>query len=193
MFAGIGFIGEGLAAVGPGLRALELRAAPHEGAAVFGQLAPEQLHHVGPGRDGITGAKAHAGGDEPVSKRLISIHDHLAAAFMMAVHEVERLDEIAERISIAGMESGQRVLHNAFVFAAESFLNEPFQFRYVQVEHAGDEAKRIDVLAFVLGRSANGFDAESRNGNADLMIQILPFGFGLHVIGIIQHDPALLQ
>ena len=55
-----------------------------ERAAVFGQFAPEQFHHVRPRRDRVTRSKAHACGDEAVAQRLVAVHHDLPAVALAA-------------------------------------------------------------------------------------------------------------
>ena len=50
----------------------------HEDAAVFRQFAPQNFHDGRPGRDGITGAVTHAGGDQSVGEGLVAIHRDLS-------------------------------------------------------------------------------------------------------------------
>ena len=91
------------------------------------------------------------------------------------------------------MKRRQRVFHDAFVLAAETFADQFFQFRHVEIEHPRDEAERVNVFALVLGRAADGFDGQRGNGNADVMIILLPFRLRLDVVGIIKHDAALFE
>ena len=68
-----------------------------ERTAVFRQFAPQQFHDVRPGRDGVTRAEPHAGGDEAVAQRLVAVHHDLMAAFALAAfREFEGLQHVAD-------------------------------------------------------------------------------------------------
>ena len=49
------------------------------------------------------------------------------------------------------------------------------------------------VFALILGGSADGFDSQARDGNADVVIVSLEFGFGFHVVRIVKNDAALFE
>ena len=96
-------------------------------------------------------------------------------------------------MAVAGMERRQRVVHDALVLAAKALGNQFFQLRHVEIEHPRNEAERVNVFALVLGRAADGLDRQRGNGNADVVIVLLPFGLGLDVVGVKQHDAALFE
>ena len=94
---------------------------------------------------------------------------------------------------VTGLERSQGVVEHAGILAAEALADELLQFRHVQIENPGHQAQGEDVLPFVLGRAANRLDRQTRNRNAHMMIVRLPLRFGLDVVGIVKHDPPLLQ
>src|SRR5207302_10173726 len=55
------------------------------------------------------------------------------------------------------------------------------------------QPERKDILALVFRRAADGLDRQAGNRNAEVMIVFLPLGLGLHVIGVVQDDAALLE
>ena len=111
---------------------------------------------------GIARAETHAGGDEAVAERFVAVHHDLMAVLFLAVDELERFQHVAERIGVAGMKRRERVVQDARVLAGETFADELFQLRHVQVEHFGDQAEGENVLALVLGRAADGLDRQRR-------------------------------
>ena len=61
---------------------------------------------------------------------------------------------------VAGVKRRERVVHHALILAGETFGDELFEFRHVEVEHPRDQAERVNVLALVLGRAADGLDGQ---------------------------------
>ena len=47
---------------------------------------------------------------------------------------------LPERMAVAGMKGRQRVVHDALVFAAETFADQFLEFRHIQIEHLGDQS-----------------------------------------------------
>jgi len=68
-----------------------------------------------------------------------------------------------------------------------------FEPRQVQVKHLGHESESENIFAFVLGRPADGFDGQTRDGHAHVMIRVLPLGFGLHMVRVEEDDAALFH
>ena len=165
----------------------------NERAAVFGQLAPQNFHNVRPGGDRVAGAETHACGNQSESQRFIASHHHLLPGFALALDEFKSLQHIAQRVAVTGMEGGQRVVQHAHVFAAEALANKLFQFGHIQIEHLGHQTQSKNILPLVLRRPANRLDRQTRNRNSEMMIFLLPFGLGLHVVRIVKHDAALLE
>ena len=165
----------------------------HKRAAVFGQFAPQQFHDVRPRRDGITRAETHARRQQTVAQRFVAVHHDLVPAFVLAFHELEGLQHVAQRMAVTGMERRQRVVQNARIFAGETFADQLFQLGHIQIKHLGHEAERVNIFALVLGRAADGFHHQAGDRHADMMIILLPFGLRLDVVRIIQDDAALFQ
>src|SRR5262249_50034923 len=101
----------------------------NEGSAVLGQFATEDFHDVGPWSDRVSGTETHAGGNNAVSEGLIAGHDHLLALFALALDEFEGFEDLAERMSVTGMEGSQSVVEDAGIFSSKTFSDEGFQFR----------------------------------------------------------------
>ena len=124
-----------------------------ESAAVFRQFAAEQFHDVRPRRDGITRAETHAGGNQTVAQRLVAVHHHLMAVLFVGRVKLERLEQVVQRVIVAGVETASaRCCTNARILAAETFLDELGQFGNVQVENLREQAEGKNIFALVLGR-----------------------------------------
>src|ERR1043166_9198942 len=162
-------------------------------AAVFGQLSPQDFHHVRPGRDRITRAEADARSNQTERERFVAVHDNLMTFFALAVYELECLEYVTQRVAVTGVEGGERIVQHARIFAGETFADEAFQFRNIQSEHLGHQPERKNIFALVLGSAADRFNCQSGNGNADVVIFFLPFSLRLDVVRIVKHDAALLQ
>ncbi len=113
--------------------------------------------------------------------------------FALAGFEFESFKYISKGICIARMKRRERVVQNAWIFAGEAFANEFFKFWNVQIEQFGDEAERENIFALVLSRSADGFDRQAGNRNAEMMIFPFPFFLRLDVVGIEKHDAAFFE
>ena len=96
-------------------------------------------------------------------------------------------------MGVARMERRQRVVQNALILAAETFAKQLFQLGHIQVKHLGNQAQRIEVLALVFRRAANGFDRERGNRDADMVKITLQFRLWLHMVRIIKDNAALLE
>src|SRR5262245_66240430 len=96
---------------------------------------------------------------------------------------------VADWICVTGLESHQRRVHNALIFATEFFADQSFQLIDVEIENLRDQPENENVLAFVLGRAAQRFDGQTSDGDADVhetfVVQIR-----LDVIGIVKQDAA---
>ena len=77
------------------------------------------------------------------------------------------------------MKRRKGVVKHALVFAGETFADELFELRHIEIKHPRDQAERVNVFALVLGRAADGFDRQRGNGDADVMILLFPFRLGL--------------
>ena len=164
-----------------------------EHAAVLGQFAAEQFHDVRPRRDRVARAEAHAGGDQAIGQRLVAVHDDLMAVTLGAVGKLKGLDQPGEIVGVTGVEGGQRVLRDALVLAGEALGDELLKLRQVQVEHAGDQAERVKVLALVLRRAADGLNCQTGDRYADVVVVGGLVGADFDVVRIVQHDAALLE
>ncbi len=88
----------------------------------------------------------------------------------LALDELEGLQHVAQRVIVAGLESGQGVVQHAGILAAEPLADERLELGDVQVEDAGHQAQRKDVLALILGRAADRLDGQIGNRHPDMMI-----------------------
>src|SRR5436190_7707601 len=163
-------------------------------AAVFRQLAPQNFHDRGPGRDRITGAVTNAGGDEAVGERGVAIHGDLGrrAGFIDLLELVKLRENIADGITVPGLERHQGGVHDALVFAGEFFANQRLQFLDVEVENFRDQPENENVFALVLGGAAERFDGEPGDRHADVN-ETFVVEVGLDVIGIVKKNAALFQ
>ena len=129
-------------------------------AAVFRQLAPQNFHDGRPGRDRIPGAVTNAGGDEAVGERGIAVHGDLGSrAGLIDLLELVKLREnIADGITVAGLERHQRGVDDALVFTGEFFADQRLQLLDVEMENFRDQAEDENILALILGRPAQRFD-----------------------------------
>ena len=157
----------------------------HERPAVLWQFPAQQFHNVRPRRDRVTSAKSNSGCNKAIAQRLVAIHYHLLAGFFLTFQELKRLNDLPQRMRIAGVESIQGIRQHARIFAGEPFLNQLFQFWDVQIEHLGNQAERKNVLSLIFGRSADGLDGQPRNRHANMMVAPLPFRLRFDMIGVI--------
>src|SRR5207237_8493815 len=81
-----------------------------ECAAVFGQFAAQSFHNVGPGSDGIAGAETDTGGNQTVSQGFVAVRDDLMTALALALDKLEGFKDVAQRVTVAGMESSQSII-----------------------------------------------------------------------------------
>ena len=112
---------------------------------------------------------------------------------LAAFRKLEGLEQVADVMGITAVKRRQRIFDDALVLAAKTLGNELFQLRHVEIEHPRDQAEGVNVFALVLGRAADGFDGQRGNGNADMVIILLPLGLGLDVIGVVEHDAAFFE
>src|SRR5205807_640457 len=124
----------------------------NEYAAVFWQLGPQDFHDRRPGRDRITGAVAHTGGDQSESDRGIAIHRDLgaSASFLDLLKLILPGQDIADRIGIAGLERHHRRVDDALVFAGKFFGDDPLQLVDIETENFRDQAEDENIFALVL-------------------------------------------
>src|SRR5882724_565596 len=163
-------------------------------AAVFRQLAPQNFHDRRPGRDRITGAVTNAGGDEAVGEGGVAVHGDLGrrAGFIDLLELVKLRENIADGITVAGLERHQGGVDDALVFAGELFANQRLQLLDVEVENFRDQAEDENVFALVLGGAAERFDGEAGDGDADVD-ETFVVKVGLNVIGIVKENAAVFQ
>ena len=167
----------------------------HEDAAVFREFAPQNFHDGRPGRDGITGAVTHAGGDQAVGERLVAIHRDLRAVALFGNVRLELIlvrQDVADGIAVAGLKRHERGVDDALVFAAEFFRDEGLQFLDIEMENFRDQTEDENVFAFVLRRSAERFDGQSGDRHADVN-ETFVVEVRLDVIRIVKQDAALFQ
>ncbi len=96
-----------------------------EEAAIFRQLAPERFHDRRPGCDRITGAVAHAAGDQAVGERLVAIHcDLIRCAWLFGdVLKLILLSEhVTDRVGVTRRECHDCSVRDALVLARRIFL-----------------------------------------------------------------------
>src|SRR5207237_10799458 len=78
----------------------------HTSSAVFRQLAPARFHDGRPGRDRITGAAAHTGGDQSVGECLVAVHRDLGTATRSRnmLKSIMLRQDVSDWISVTGLE-----------------------------------------------------------------------------------------
>ncbi len=99
---------------------------------------------------------------------------------------------IADWISVAGLEGHERGVHDALVFAAEFFADQCFQLFDVEIENLRDQPENENVFAFVLGGAAERFDGQTCDGNADINETFI-VEVRLDVVGIVKQHAAFFQ
>src|SRR5438132_9099251 len=121
----------------------------HEYSAVLWKLAPEYFHNRRPGRDRITGAIAHARGDQSVSDRLIAIHRDLGASpgFDDMLKLIAFRQHIADGIGVASRKRHDGRVDDALVFAGELFFYQLLQLLDIETENFHDQAEDENVCA----------------------------------------------
>ena len=161
----------------------------------FGSSRPQDLHDRRPGRDRITGAVTHPGGDQAVGERLVAIHRDLrAVAFFVngRLKFVLLRQDIADGVGVAGGKRHDGGVGDARVFAGKFFFDQGRQLLDIEVKDFRDQPEDEDVFALVLRRSAERFDRQSGDGHADVnetfVVQI-----GLDVVGVVEEDAAVFQ
>ncbi len=95
----------------------------------FGSSRSQNFHDRRPGRDRITGAVTHAGGDQSVGQRLVAVHRDLVARARLFLDLLELImmrQNFADRISVAGLERHDGGVDDALVFAGEFFVDDSF-------------------------------------------------------------------
>ena len=81
-----------------------------ERAAVLRQFAAQNFHDIRPGRDRIARAEPDARGNQAVGQGFVAVHHDLDGCLVLALDELKGLDHVAERVAVAGMKRGQRVV-----------------------------------------------------------------------------------
>ena len=165
----------------------------NEGSAVLGQLLAKQFHNIGPRSDRVAGTEADARGQQPIGDGLVPVHHHLGADLALGGVELVTLQQVFQRVIVAGVEAGVGVVEDRGVLAAKALGDELLQLGDVEVIDFRQQAEYVDVLALVAAGAADGFHGEAGDGHADVAVALLPLGLRGHVVGIIQHDAAKLQ
>lgn len=75
--------------------------------------------------------------------------------------------EVFGGVGVARVEGQHGVAHDVLGLAGKALLEERRELRHVELEHAGDEAEHVDVLALLLGGAADGLHGGGGHGNAD--------------------------
>ena len=99
---------------------------------------------------------------------------------------------IADRIGVAGLESHQRRVHDALVFAGEFFADQSFQLISVEIENLRDQPENEDVFAFVLRGAAKRLDGQTCDWHADVN-EPLVIEIWLNVVRIVEQHAAVAQ
>src|SRR4030095_10683312 len=120
--------------------------------------------------DRITGAVADPAGDQSVGERLVAVHRDLRATASSRdmLETVVLRQNVADRVRVAGLESHQRRVHHALVFAAEFFRDQSFQLIGIEIENLRDQPEYENVFAFVLRGAAQRLDGQTGDGHADV-------------------------
>src|SRR5436190_18447860 len=163
-------------------------------AAVFRQFAPQNFHDGRPGRDWITGAVTNAGGDEAIGERGVAVHRDLGrrAGFIDLLELVKLRENIADGITVAGLERHQGGVHDTLVFAGELFANQRLQFFDVEVENFRDQAENENVFALVLRGAAERFNGEAGDRHANVNETFI-VKVRLDVVGIVKENAAVFE
>ena len=115
------------------------------------------------------------------------------ATFAFAGIELERLDQIIQRVAVAGGKGSQGVRHHGRILAGETFLNQLGELLHVEVIDFCEQSERVNIFALVAAGPADGLDHEARNGHAHMAVTVLPLRLRCHMIRIIKHDAAELD
>src|SRR5207302_6953741 len=166
----------------------------HKNSAVFRELASQNFHDRRPGRNRITGAVAHARGDQSVSKRLVAIHRDLRAptGFGLVFKLILMRQDLADGVSVAGRKRHNGRVDDALIFTGKLFFDQRRQLLDIKMKNLRDQAEDENIFALVFGRAAECFDCQSGNGYADIN-KTFVVEVGLDVVRIVKQDAAFFE
>src|SRR4051794_36706282 len=107
--------------------------------------------------------------------------------------KLKRLPQALDLVTIAGIETGQGILHDRRILAAETLLDELRELGNVEIKHARNQPERVNILALVAPRAADRFDGERRDRHSDVMIRLEQIVVRLHMVGVVKHDAASFE
>src|SRR5437762_3331591 len=162
--------------------------------AVFRQLAPERFHDRRPGRDRITGAVTHAGGDQSVGDRLVAIHCDLRwpAGFGLVFKLVLMRQDLADGVSVTGGKRHDGGVDDALIFAGKLFFDQRRQLLDVETKNFCDQTEHKNVFTLVLGRSAQRFHRQAGDRHADVN-ETFVVEVGLDIVRIVKQHAAFFE
>src|SRR5438105_6252937 len=162
--------------------------------AVFRQLAPERFHDRRPGRDRITGAVTHAGGDQSVGDRLVAIHCDLGppVGFGLVFKLVLMRQDLADRVSVTGGKRHDGGVDDALVFAGKFFFDQRRQLLNVETKNFRDQTENENVFALVLGGPTERFHSQAGDGHADIN-ETFVVEVRLNVVRIVKQHAAFFE
>ncbi len=100
--------------------------------------------------------------------------------------------DVADRVSVAGLERHDRGVDDALVFAGEFFRDQRLQLVDVEIENLRDQAEDENVFALVLRRPAERFDRQAGDRHADVN-ETFVVEVRLDVVRIVKQDAAFFQ
>jgi hypothetical protein len=166
-----------------------------EDAAIFRQFAAQDLHDRRPGRNGISGAVAHAGGNQSVGERLVAIHRDLRAIAFLGNVRVKFIllgQDVADGIGVAGGEGHDGGVNDALVFAGKFFFDQGRELLDIEMKDFRDQTEDENVFALVFRRSPERFDGQACDRDADVN-KTFVVEVRLDVVGIVKEDAAVFQ
>src|SRR6202011_4347891 len=166
----------------------------HKNSAVLRELAPQNFHDRRPGRDRITGAVAHTGGDQSVRDRLVAIHRDLgaSASFGDMLKLIPFRQHVADGIGVASRKRHDGGVDDALVFAGELFFDQLRQFLDIETKNFRDQTENENIFTLVLGGSAQRFHRQAGDRHADVN-ETLVVEVRLNVVRIVKQDTAFFE
>ena len=135
---------------------------------------------------------AHASSDETVGERGVAVGGDLGAPAHGGGRGFEtekNMRQIFCGIGVAGVEGEEGVAHDVLIFAAKALFNQLAEFRYIEVEHAREQAEDVNIFALLFAGAADGFNRRAGHGNPDRG-DFFIVGVGGDVIGVVKQHAA---
>ena len=127
-----------------------------EDAAILGKFAAQQFHDTRPWSDGIACSVAHSRGDQSQSKHGVAIGRDALGVGRFSRRKAE-LAEVGGLEGVACIEGVHAVTQDVLTLAAKLTLDDADELFPVEMEHGAEESQHENVLAAILGGSADGF------------------------------------